>query len=120
MTIVGVIAMFGSIKDVIKEGGFFGEIALFSNVPRTATIITKTEVELLAISRKDFAFVSENYDRKRMKLLNFMSDVFPEVENVNTQSVREGLLYLIDEKKYNVGDFICHEGMRSDKFFVIY
>lgn len=84
MTLAGVISMFGSIKDVIKEGGFFGEIALFSNVPRTATIITKKECELLCIARKDFAFVSENYDRRRMKLLNFMSDVFPEVENVNT------------------------------------
>lgn len=38
---------------IIAEGEFFGEMALFDNQPRSATVMARTDLELLRISRHD-------------------------------------------------------------------
>ncbi len=45
----------------LKEGDFFGEIALLRAVPRTATIRVVKPTRLLAINREDFDFVRDKY-----------------------------------------------------------
>jgi len=46
---------------VLKKGDLFGEMAMLEELPRTATIISNTNVILLEIRRVDFLkFLSEN------------------------------------------------------------
>ncbi|MCF8306874.1 MAG: cyclic nucleotide-binding domain-containing protein [Ignavibacteriales bacterium] len=46
---------------VLKQGDFFGEIALFMNVPRTATIISKTYSDLYILEKAHFDYIIAKY-----------------------------------------------------------
>ena len=45
----------------IDEGGFFGEVALIANSPRTASVRAKTEVQVLKLAPTQFWEVLTNY-----------------------------------------------------------
>ena len=40
--------------NTMKEGDFFGEIALVTKMPRTATVTATTDVDVLVINERDF------------------------------------------------------------------
>ena len=44
----------GSRINTMKKGDFFGEIALVTKMPRTATVTATTDVDVLVITERDF------------------------------------------------------------------
>jgi CRP/FNR family cyclic AMP-dependent transcriptional regulator len=46
--------------NTMKKGDFFGEIALVTKMPRTATVTATTDVRVLVINERDFATLLKN------------------------------------------------------------
>ena len=53
----------------MRDGDFFGEIALLADTPRTSTVTTTTPVRLLVITDRAFARLLESEPRIRAKVL---------------------------------------------------
>src|ERR687887_2114640 len=46
--------------NTMKEGDFFGEIALVTKMPRTATVTATSDVDVLVITERDFDMLMKN------------------------------------------------------------
>jgi CRP-like cAMP-binding protein len=55
----------------LKEGDFFGEIAVLTGEPRSATITTQTPCELLELDRANLRGIVERHPRVREVLQEF-------------------------------------------------
>ena len=58
----------------LGPGDFFGEIALVSNVPRTASVKTTSPVRALVVSSRDFWTLLDTSPRTQGKILETVGD----------------------------------------------
>ena len=58
----------------LGAGDFFGEIALVSNVPRTATVKTLSPVRALVVTSRDFWTLLDKSPRTQRKILEAVGD----------------------------------------------
>jgi CRP/FNR family transcriptional regulator, cyclic AMP receptor protein len=58
----------------LGAGDFFGEIALVSNVPRTATVKTVSPVRALVVTSRDFWSLLDESPRTQRKILEAVGD----------------------------------------------
>ena len=63
---------------VLGPGEHFGEIALFHDVPRRATVTAATELRCLALSSWEFRPFVENHPEVAWRLLETMAERLPE------------------------------------------
>ena len=61
------------ILNILKPGDFFGEMAVFDNMPRSATVVAEEDCELLIISRENIANQIKRNPQIAFKLLSDMS-----------------------------------------------
>jgi CRP/FNR family cyclic AMP-dependent transcriptional regulator len=58
----------------LRSGEFFGEIALISDVPRTATVTASTPLHVLVITRRSFMRLLEESPQIQQKVLRTLAD----------------------------------------------
>lgn len=58
----------------LKGGDFFGEIALVSNRPRTATVVAKTPVRVLVVTDRSFRRLMESSPGIQAKVLQALAE----------------------------------------------
>jgi len=61
------------ILNILKSGDFFGEMAVFDNMPRSATVVAEEDCELLIISRENIENQIKRNPQIAFKLLSDMS-----------------------------------------------
>ncbi|HEY5313934.1 MAG TPA: ATP-binding cassette domain-containing protein [Pirellulales bacterium] len=62
----------GQLVATLKEGDFFGELALLNDQPRSATVVAKDPLELYVLSKEDFLATirtSEPFDKQLRKAI---------------------------------------------------
>ena len=110
---------YGVVINKLGKGTFFGEKALYSQKPRSATIITNTECEFLTISQELFNFIKSKFEKTNTKKLNFLMDNFPDIELTKNRNFLENLLYLLEEKNFNLHAGLTIEGAKGNNFYVL-
>ncbi len=64
--------------DILKKSEFFGEMALVTDAPRTATVTCKTDVEVYVLSRSDMEELIEIHPKIAARLLYNISSIIAE------------------------------------------
>jgi CRP/FNR family cyclic AMP-dependent transcriptional regulator len=63
--------------NTMRAGDFFGEIALISGAPRTATVIATSPVRALVITDRAFRSLLRNSPQMQMKVLEALAERLP-------------------------------------------
>src|SRR5881392_2744396 len=60
--------------NTMKEGDFFGEIALVTKMPRTATVTATTDVRVLVITERDFGSLLKHSEEVGLSVAEAMAE----------------------------------------------
>ena len=67
------VAKDGRTVTTMRDGDFFGEIALVTDVPRTSTVTATTPVRLLVLTKRDFQRVLREHPEIQRKVLHTLA-----------------------------------------------
>ncbi len=112
---------------ILGPGDIFGERTLFLGEPRSATIITEGEGNLLIMAKDEFKKLlktSKPFEEKIQKMVDESFKFFDLIRSVPLfKDVSEDNLKLLAPKikfeTFEVGDFIFKEGNIGDSFYII-
>ena len=105
----------------LKAGHGFGEKALMNKSGlRTASVLTKTNCELIVIMKESYMNIISEIDlRRRNAKLAFMNGYIPELNALSSPAILNDLLYFIQEQDYSKHNVIMKEKEMGDSIFFI-
>ncbi|MBX3063140.1 MAG: cyclic nucleotide-binding domain-containing protein [Anaerolineae bacterium] len=68
------ISYHGTVLDVVKEGGIFGEMALIDDTMRSAVATAKTDCKLIAVNQKRFIYMVQNTPFFAITVMRIMAE----------------------------------------------
>lgn len=85
-----VMEQYGRIAAVCGFGEIFGEVALVSNQPRAATVVTAEDCHLMVFSKETFNYVKSTYTNEFLERKKILQTVFPSMKEIrDTQIVNK-------------------------------
>ena len=111
----------------LRDGDFFGEMALLGDQVRTATVQAKSPSTLLRLRRKDIIHLAEINDDLKNRLNQVRDERQVQTDLVGTIPLLTGLssdvLEMVSEQTLSVrhlpGDIVIQEGERDDSLYII-
>jgi ATP-binding cassette, subfamily B, bacterial HlyB/CyaB len=111
---------------MLKRGDHFGEIALLSNVPRTATIRAAEDLVLLSLKREDFLKFLGTHPQVRVAMERYLGDFstwnflrqFTALASVPAELLRQ-VLEQLEERSLEAGTVVVNEGEGADRFYIV-
>ena len=76
------LAEYGDFVTDIKKGQMFGEVALTENVPRTASIITLENTDLMVFTRENFQHIQKYYTQEFIERTKFLKQRLPQLDEI--------------------------------------
>ncbi|VUZ56556.1 unnamed protein product, partial [Hymenolepis diminuta] len=92
----------GTVLNVLTDGAYFGEIAVLTNVRRTATIQAKTYCNLYSLEQQDLFDILKNYPAIKSKLMNVAGE---RLQTLSRKRVVENCAHLFDNDVPNLDEF---------------
>jgi len=109
----------GALRDRIEKGGFFGDLALFTNQKRSATIIALKNTDCLVIMKEDFKTIKDLLYSRRQQFKEFILRAFPGLSIARSDRLIESILYLFEERTYEMNSCIVKEGQTDNNIYII-
>ena len=100
---------------VLRTGGFFGELALLFNQPRTASVIASEDLHLLYLSNEDYKDIFECEIDNLWKKIDFFKLMFTDM----SPTLIAKFCYLLEEKRFMHGEVIYKENDPFDGIYII-
>ncbi|XP_063636136.1 uncharacterized protein LOC134806745 [Cydia splendana] len=106
--------------DIATAGDMFGEVSLLHNTPRTATVITNSHCELLALMKEDFKYVLQALVQKQWEEVRRAMSAFTYFDGLDEMTRREGCI-TAKMKSYAPNETLLGdgEGVANFVYFVL-
>ena len=99
----------------IEAGSYFGELALITNKPRSATIVASQDLHCFSFNKRTFDLISNRRIENMNPSMKFLEEYFPEA----TKSHLARLAYLVEEHHYPYNHVIYWEKDAPDALYFI-
>ena len=118
---------------LLKKGDIFGEIAMFTNLKRTTTIISQDYMMVQSLDRQALEIIFNNApnvyneirqnltkyeDREIVQRFKFIRNV-PFLRELGDETVREVLFKTHQNYGYQAGDCILRQGQHSPIIYIV-
>ena len=111
---------------VLKRGDHFGDIALLTEAPRTATVRAAEDLVLLRLDRHDFLNYLAEHPHVRVALERFLKDFstrdflrqFTAMSAVPAALLRQ-VMEQLEERTVASGTVVVREGEPADAFYIV-
>jgi len=111
---------YGIVVDTVSKGGFFGERALSEDKPRGATVVAMTHCELLVVTQDLFMSLKSRFDKKKNRILEFILQSIPTLDQLASKTIVEKLYYLFKEQRYEYGHNVITEDTKGDHVYLLF
>lgn len=110
-----------SVTVPLEAGSFFGEVAMVSAQPRSATVSAGTECVLVEVPRRTMIKMMKSVRpmRKQLQEMTMIRQLRVYLSQDLTDDIVQSLIETADRREYNEGQPLFHEGEEADGVYII-